>query len=44
MNIESITILLSSCKKYFQNQNNGILLINNLLEEKDKIKEAFYPT
>ena len=44
MNIENITILLSSCKKYYQNQNNGILLINNPLEEEDKIKETFYPT
>ena len=44
MNIGNATILLSSCKKYFPNQNNGILLINNPLEKEDKIKETFYPT
>ena len=42
--IENKTILLSGCKKYFQDQKNGILLVYNLLEKEDKIKEKFYPT
>ena len=38
------TILLSACKKYFPNQNNGILIINNPLGRKDEIKEEFIST
>ena len=44
MDIGNKTILLSACKKYFKNQKNGILLVDNVLEKEDKIKETFYPT
>ena len=37
-------ILLSACKKYFPNQNNGILIVNNPLGRKDEIKEEFIST
>ena len=44
MEIGNKTILLSGCKQYFQDQNNGILLIDNPLENENNIKEKFYPT
>ena len=44
MYIGNKTILISGCKKYFPNQNNGILIIDNPIEKIDKIKEIFVHT
>ena len=37
-------ILLCACKKYFEDQENGILLINPQLEENHEIKDPFINT
>ena len=44
MNIGNKTILLAGCKKYFPNQNNGILIVDIPKEKEDKIKETFVDT
>ena len=44
IHIGNKTILLSACKKYFQNQRNGILVVNSPLAKEEQIEETFYPT
>ena len=43
INKQANKILFCACKKYFQNQKNGILLVNAQKENKQKI-EIFYDT
>ena len=37
-------IFLGACKKYYDNQSNGILIVVSLFDERDAMNETFYPT
>ena len=37
-------IFLAACKKYCDNQSNGILIVVSLFDESDAMNERFYPT
>ena len=37
-------IFLAACKKYYDNQSNGILIVTSLFDESDAMNEKFYPT